>query len=73
MIEPYPPGQAAVCNRLKRPRGRPWSVAASNDAVHAAFVHKDVRVPEVEVAAPPKEDLLVAHGIGERRRLLLHV
>ena len=72
MIEPYTPGQAVVCNRLKRPRGRPWSVAASNDTIHVAFVQKDLRVLEVEVAAPPKEDLLVALGIGKRQPLLLH-
>ena len=72
MIEPYPPGRAVFCNRLKRPRGRPWPIAASNDAIHVAFVQKEVRVLEVEVAAPPKEDLLVALGIGERQPLLLH-
>jgi len=31
-----------------------------------------VRALELEVAAPPKEDLLVAHGIDEFPPLLLH-
>ena len=72
MIEPYPLGRAGLYDHLKRPKGRPWPIAVSIDALHAAFVQEAVRVPEVEVTAPPKEDLLVALGIGKRQPLLLH-
>jgi len=54
------------------PRGRPRPIAAFDDAIRVACVQKEVRVLELEVAAPPKEDLLVALGIDEFRPLLLH-
>jgi hypothetical protein len=70
--EPYPPEHAVFCNRHKKPRGRPRPIAAFDDAIRVACVHKEVRVLELEVAAPPKEDLLVALGIDEFPPLLLH-
>ncbi len=72
MIEPYPLGRAGLYDHLKRPKGRPWPIAASIDALHVAFVQKEVRVPEVEVTAPSKQDLLVALGKVKHRPLLLH-
>jgi len=51
-----------VCKRLQRPRGPPWSAAVSKDASHLAFVREDLRALEVEMASPPKEDLLIALG-----------